>query len=336
MWRSLFLVLLVMAFLAVLLALVGPLFINPNPSPEQAPVTIEQADATHAFVTIPALGTPGLRVHYRDSIDPQHDAIQPHGHLNFVLLHGFTFNLSTWDPLFEFFTREGRALAYDQPPYGLSEKPLPAELDNANPYTKDSAIDQLLALMDALEMPQAVLVGNSSGGTLALEVALRAPERVQGLILLNPWIYANRPTIPFWLANTSQIRRISLLLARILGKRMPLLDLSYADPELIDVARREQASNHRWTPGWDLAWGALMNRSLIDAVRISESLAQIKQPTLILSGAQDRIVDMADSARAAQALPNAEFAVLPECGHVPQEECPNLVRAVIADWLRQL
>jgi len=55
---------------------------------------------------------------------------------------------------------------------------------------------------------------------------------------------------------------------------------------------------------------------------------------LIIAGAEDRLVDMSDTARAADALPNAELAVLPECGHVPQEECPDLVKAIIADWLR--
>jgi pimeloyl-ACP methyl ester carboxylesterase len=77
-----------------------------------------------------------------------------------------------------------------------------------------------------------------------------------------------------------------------------------------------------------------MNRSLIDAVTISASLARIEQPTLIIAGAEDRLVDMSDTARAADTLPNAELAVLPDCGHVPHEECPDLVKAIIADWLR--
>ncbi|EIC21319.1 alpha/beta fold hydrolase [Thiorhodovibrio frisius] len=336
MWPLLLRALLVLVFALILFALVGPLFIDPNPAPEHSPVHVEPSAATFGFITIPVSGTPGLRVHYRDSTDPQRDDLNPLGHRNFLLLHGFTFNLSTWDPMFVFFAKEGRTVAYDQLPYGLSEKPLPAGLKDANPYAKASAIEQLLALMDALEMPQAILVGNSAGGTLALDVARRAPERVSGLILISPWVYANRPTFPAWLVNSPQMKRISLLLGRYLGKNMPLLDLAYANPERISDERRELAADHSWTPGWDLAWGALMNRSLIDAVTVSESLADITQPTLIIAGAEDQIVKMADSARAANTMPNAEFAVLPECGHVPHEECPDLVRAIIADWLRRL
>lgn len=334
MWPFLLRALLVLIFALVLLALVAPLFINPTPAPEHSPREIDPASATYGFVTVPVSGTPGLRLHHRDSADPRRDDINPLGQRDFLLLHGFTFNLSTWDRVFDFFAREGRTIAYDQLPYGLSEKPLPADLNDANPYAKTSAIEQLLALMDALDMPQAVLVGNSSGGTLALEVALQAPERVSGLILINPWVYATRPTFPAWLVKTPQMRRVSLRLARYLGEDMPLLDRSYANPERIDAKRRELAANHTWSPGWDLAWGALLDRSLIDAVTISQSLAQIEQPTLIIAGAEDRLVDMSDTARAADALPNAELAVLPECGHVPQEECPDLVKAIIADWLR--
>lgn len=336
MWRILSRALLLAVFALILLAIAGPLLlIDPSPIAERAPALIDQAAATHAFVTIPVSGTQGLRIHYRDSTDPEGDAIRPLGNRDFVLLHGFTFNLSTWDGLFASFARHGRTLAFDQLPYGLSEKPLPADLNTDNPYAKESSIEQVLALMDALEMPSAILVGNSSGGTLALEVALRAPDRVSGLILINPWIYSPRPTLPDWLANTLQMERISLLGARYLGRQMPLLERSYAVPERLDEARRERAASHTWSPGWDLAWGALLNRSLIDPVKVSEALARIEQPSLMIAGAEDRIVPLADAAQAAATMPNAEFAVLPGCGHVPQEECPILVSALISDWLRR-
>lgn len=336
MLRFLSRVLLVAVFLLLLIAVTGPLFINPNPAPASTPTQIDPVRATHAFVTLPVAEHSGLRLHYRDSTDPRGDNLAPLKDHDFLLLHGFTFNLSTWDALFDFFAREGRTIAYDQLPYGLSEKPLPSRLEEANPYAKSAAIEQLLHLMDVLEMEHAVLVGNSAGGTLALEVARRAPERVAALILISPWIYANRPTFPTWLVESPQMRRISLLLARQLGAKLPLLDLSYAHPERITEERRALAASHTWTPGWDLAWGALMNRSLMDAVTVSEALPQIEQPTLMLAGAEDHLIEVGESARAAKQLPHAEFAVLPDCGHTPQEECPDLVKAVIADWLRQL
>jgi pimeloyl-ACP methyl ester carboxylesterase len=54
---------------------------------------------------------------------------------------------------------------------------------------------------------------------------------------------------------------------------------------------------------------------------------------LVITGTQDRIVPSADSLDAARALPNATYAELPGCGHLPQEECPAGVMDIIDQWL---
>lgn len=250
-----------------------------------------------------------------------------------VLLHGFTLNANSYLPMIEGLAAFGPVIAYDQLPYGLSDKPQPGSWKGANPYAKTSALEQLFALLDALQIEQAVLVGNSSGGTLALEAARAAPERVRGLILLSPWVYAERPQLPIWLAESPQMWRISLLLARYLGGEMPLLDLSYADPSRIDAVRRAQAQIHQRMPGWDLAWATLLQRSLWDPVTIAEELPKIEQPTLVVTGSADAVVPPQDSARVAEALPNASFISLEGCGHLPQEECPEALLPVIEGWL---
>ena len=73
---------------------------------------------------------------------------------------------------------------------------------------------------------------------------------------------------------------------------------------------------------WDLAWGALLHRSLSSPVDVSERLDQVRLPVLVITGDQDKLVKVADTQRVAQALPQATLAVLPDCGHAPQEECP--------------
>jgi pimeloyl-ACP methyl ester carboxylesterase len=194
----------------------------------------------------------------------------------------------------------------------------------------------LFAFMDSLGIEQAILVGNSSGGTLALEAALSEPDRIQALILLAPWVHANRPIFPDWLAQLPQTRRLTLLLARYLGGDSPLLDHSYADPTRIDDERRALTGIHREMANWDVAWGALLNHSLTDPVEISAHLAEVKQPVLVVAGAMDQVVPVADSEATAVELPNAQFRLLPDCGHVPQEECPAQVADAISNWLRTL
>ena len=330
MLRILLKVLAGLVVLVVLAIVAGPFLISAKPSDGLAS-NAEAASAESRFVRIPFAGTAGLAVHYLEP-SPTVSGASPDA-TAFLLLHGFTFNAWTWQRVLDAFAARGRTVAYDQLPYGLSAKPTRADWDGPNPYSKDAAITQLFAVMDALGLERAVLVGNSSGGTLALEAALAHPERVSGLILVAPWVYATRPTLPEWLASLPQMRRLSLLIARKLGENGALLDLSYADASGISQERRAQFGVHTRIAGWDLAWGELLALSLSAPVTVSEHLSEVKMPVLLISGDMDRLVPIEDSRRVAEALPDATFAVIEGCGHVPQEECPEAFEAVVGDWL---
>jgi pimeloyl-ACP methyl ester carboxylesterase len=317
----------VVMVLMVLVVVGGPFLISARPS-EGLASGVEAALPESRFTLIPFAGTEGLAVHYLEPASATPTTATP-----FLLLHGFTFNVWTWEPVLDLFAARGRTLAYDQLPYGLSAKPSPTEWTGPSPYSKEAAIAQLFALMDQLGLERTVLVGNSSGGTLALEAALARPERVAALILVAPWVYATRPTLPEWLASLPQMRRLSLLIARKLGGNGPLLDLSYLDPAKITDERRERFLIHRQIAGWDLAWGELLALSLHTPIRVSERLAEVQVPVLLVSGDADRLVPVADTKRVADALPAATLAILPGCGHTPQEECPEDFKRVVGQWL---
>lgn len=328
----LLLTLLVLVLVAALLtAAIGPLLIDTKGATGAATPSEAALPESH-FVTIPFPGTDGLLVHYLAAGPGPLGAGA--GQRAFVLLHGFTFNAFTWDRLLPLFGGYGPALAYDQIPYGLSAKPLVGDFTGANPYGKAAAVEQLFTLLDTLGVGQVVLVGNSSGGTLALEAALAHPERVDGLILLAPWVNAKRPQVPAWLAGLPQMHRLGILIARQLGTDSPLLDYSYADPTLIDDQRRARTGVHRAMADWDLAWGELLRYSLTDPVTVSQRLGEVRQPVLVITGNADRVVPPADTEAAAAALPNARLVSISNCGHLPQEECPAATASAIRDWLQ--
>ncbi|MFP4279985.1 MAG: alpha/beta fold hydrolase [Halochromatium sp.] len=334
---SLLLLLVLFGLLAVVL---GPFLVSVNPAPGVADVS-SVAAAESRFVRLPTGPDDTQTFHYvaRSGPDPKapqlREPLQQDRRPAFVLLHGFTFNLFTWNQVFETFARYGPVVAYDQLPYGLSAKPVPDPTQgDPDLYSKTAALEQLFALLDALELEQVILVGNSSGGTLALEAALAQPERVAGLILIAPWVHSKRPVLPDWLVELPQMRRISLSLARYLGRHSPLLDYSYAEPARIDEERRAVTGAHRLLAGWDLAWGALLQRSLSDPVTIAERLDEIAQPTLVLTGDADRVVPVSDTVATAEALANASLVTLPDCGHLPQEECPAEVASAVSAWLK--
>jgi pimeloyl-ACP methyl ester carboxylesterase len=317
--------LLILLLLAVAL---GP-FLIPTETIQPSGEARDAATPEGRFLTIPFAGTSGLPIHYIER-GPEDGAPGP----VFLLLHGFTLNSFTWNAVLDAFAVRGRTLAYDQPPYGLSAKPIPGDWTGLNPYDKAAALEQLFAVMDGLGVDRAVLVGSSSGGTLALEAALARPERVQALVLIAPWVYAQRPTLPAWLADLPQMRRLSLLIARKLGAST-LLRLSYANPEAITPERMDLARIHTRMARWDLAWGELLNHSLTTPVDVGKRLAAVKQPVLLVTGERDRLVPPEDTRRVAAALPGAELRVLDGCGHVPHEECPGPFLEALGPWLDQ-
>jgi pimeloyl-ACP methyl ester carboxylesterase len=328
--RNVLLSLLVLSALLVVGGIIAILAIDPVSQANDLP---DRAFEPHSrFIPVAFAGNKAVDVHYLEKGPQDFSAIDAK-HPVFVLLHGFTFNAFTWEAQMSRLADHGRVIAFDQLPYGLSAKALANDPDSANPYDRESAVALVLAVMDALGVENAILVGSSSGGTLALEVASQAPHRVDALVLVAPWVFAQRPTIPRWLAESTPLRRLSLFIARQLGGRGGLLDASYADPGKITDERRRLAGLHQSMRNWDLAWAAMLNRSLSTPIDISERLAQIDQPALVLTGDADGLVPLDDSLRVAQGLANGESIVLPGCGHVPHEECPDAFYAVLDAWL---
>lgn len=299
----------VLGVLLVLL-LIGP-FVVPIPPLEgtQAPETL--AGPESQFIEIN-----NLNIHYLEAGT---------GTPVFILLHGFGASTFSWREVIEPLAEHGRVIAYDRPAFGLTERPLSWEGDN--PYTQESNIRFLLGLMNALEIEQAVLVGNSAGGTLATAFTLAHPNRVQGLVQVNAAIYQTRPDSPLlnWLFQTPQMNRIGPLVARQLagGQGDAFIESAWYDPsplenkpEIIEGYRKPLQVNN-----WDRAlWE---HTKATRAPNLAENLTAIQVATLVIAGRYDQIVPLESSLQLAEDIPGADLVVLDQCGHLPQEECPT-------------
>jgi len=315
--------------LAILFALLlGALLLGPFLIPTETVQALGSASAAATprsrFLSIPFPGTEGVGIHYLET--------PGRGGMTWVLLHGLTLNAFTWGRVEGGLAKRGRVLAYDQIPHGLSAKLKRGDWRGPHPYAKESAIAQLIAVLDRLGIERAHLIGSSSGGTLALEAALAHPERVESLILIAPWVYLQHPTVPAMITELPQMRRLTLLIGRFLGERT-LLDLTHPQPQEIGEERRRLALIHTRMANWDLAWGELMARALSTPVDVGGRLAQVRQPVLVMTGDQDPLVPVEDSRRVAAGLASAELVVLAGCGHAPQEECPEAFLDAVDRWL---
>jgi pimeloyl-ACP methyl ester carboxylesterase len=225
-----------------------------------------------------------------------------------------------------------RVVAVDLPGFGDSDKPIGAAYDA--PFFSDAMID----LLDALELDRADLIGNSLGGRVALEVALRDPARVRRLVLLAPSLAWRRP------------RRWA-----------PALRLVRPELGLVQLAPRAvvQAVVHRLIPGADEGWTASGVDEFLRAYHTRAGraafyaaarqiyletphgkdgfwprLRELQPDAMFIWGRRDALVPIAFARHVAEALPRARHLEL-DCGHVPQMERPRKTHKAVAAFLTE-
>jgi len=176
-------------------------------------------------------------------------------------------------------------------------------------------------VLEKLGIKQAILAGNSLGGAVAWKTAADYPDRVSKLILVDSAGYPYEPeSIPIGF-RLAQIRALAPLLQRLLPRsliessvRNVYADPSKVTPELVDryyeLTLRE--GNRK----------ALGDRFKAGNERFSSQIKQVKQPALVLWGAQDRLIPVAQAQLFAKDIAGSQLQVFDGLGHVPHEEDP--------------
>jgi pimeloyl-ACP methyl ester carboxylesterase len=304
----------------ILLLLIAPFLIPVPPLEDTLPVE-ELTDPDSQFIEVN-----GLRVHYKT---------YGQGEPVFILLHGFGASLFSWREVTGPLSQYGTVIAYDRPAFGLTERPL--EWEGENPYSPQSQVALVIGMMDQLNIERALLVGNSAGGTISILTALQYPERVQALILVDAAVYAGGGA-PTWvrpLLKTPQMQHLGPLFARQIESRgMEFIELAWHDPPKITPDVIEGYRKPLRVENWDKALWQMTLASRES--NLPEKLDEIRQPTLVITGDDDRIVPTEQSLRLAEELPDAELCVISQCGHLPHEECPDEFMQAFTDFLQTL
>ncbi|TYB41253.1 alpha/beta fold hydrolase [Actinomadura chibensis] len=223
----------------------------------------------------------------------------------------------TYHKVVDRFAARYRCVLMDYPNFGRSE---PRVFDEP---VHDLYARNTFAVMDALGLPSAPVMGVSTGGTVALTMALTAPERVDALVIGSceastggdPYLLAPFPSEVHRLfedcqSNPADPDRIRRLLTSI------VFDPASVTDELVTAMHRLRVAE----PEHSLAWAR--SRS-VPHTNLAALTALADIPTLLLHGRHDRMVPLEQALRLLGHLPSADLVVLNECGHWPTVERPD-------------
>lgn len=242
-----------------------------------------------------------------------------------VLIHAGIADSRMWDGLFERWAATHRVLRYDLRGFGRSGRASGSFAHR----------DDLRALLDAVGIERAAVLGISFGGGVALDFALAYPERIRALILVAARPGGLPPTADIttvWEAEEEALARGDLDAANEVDLRA-WVDGPRRTPEQVDPAVRARVRE--------------MNRLVLDREAVEadaeprpleppavERLSEVRVPTLVIVGALDRPGTLAGTERLAEGIAGARRAVIPDAAHMVPLERPDQFATLVEDFLR--
>ena len=236
-----------------------------------------------------------------------------------VLVHGFGSSLYTWKDVIPALAARHDVVALDLPGFGQSDQPADLSFED---FPR-----AVLGLMDALGIERAALVGNSMGGATAAVVAAEHPERVSALVLIDAAGFNLGPSRAAGHGEPCDVPR------RLAPRASCPASASWwrrrcARSSTTRPTSLPSASRSTWPPSsrpGTLPAHALARR-LARGPAGTSSRGRCRasgRRTLVLWGGDDRWIPLAHADRFVAAIPGSRKVVIPDCGHVPQEEKPR-------------
>jgi pimeloyl-ACP methyl ester carboxylesterase len=263
----------------------------------------------------------GARAHVRDEGNP--------GGIPVVLIHGSMGSLHMWEGWVPELAGKARLISVDLPGHGLTGA------WSRDEYTIDAYADFVEGLVDTLDLDRFVLVGHSMGGAVAWTFAATRPERVSQLVLVDAAGYPRESgdvPLPTRLARMPVVGDLGIYFKPDRLARRSLLEV-YGDPAMVTPERVKRYAELQRFPG---NREATVQRARTQEPLDPAPLKRLDVPTLILWGAADRWVPVADAFRFQNDIKGAELEIFEKLGHNPMEEDPQATAAAVAAFLRPI
>jgi len=260
------------------------------------------------------LNIDGLKVHYKDEGEGE----------VLVLLHGTFSSLHTFDSWVSILKKYYRVIRLDLPGFGITGP----SIDNV--YSISKFLDFIGNFLDLLNVNKYHLAGNSLGGWLAWELALKAKDKIGKLVLLNAagYISDKNYPLPFVIAQTPVLRNVFNYIPKAVVRRFirqVFNDQTVVTDELVEryycLIQREGNLN---------AFISIANSNL---KQNTQSLNYLDVPVLIMWGDKDRWISPEHALFFKNDIPNSRVLIYKDVGHVPMEEIPEKSANDLIDFL---
>lgn len=290
-----------------------------KPDAPYAELEKKYGGATSQYMGVPG----GIRAHYRDQGNKDGPVL--------VMVHGFSASTDTWQPWVERLGFDYRIISLDLPGHGLTRAP-----EGYSPSIERFG-DHVNTITERLGVGKFTLIGNSMGGNTAWAYALKYPDKLDGLVLVDaggwpPEGEREAPLVFKILGNP--VGRA--LVGRLDSTEMVRGGLRAAfepTPGMVDDAMVARYVEMARAPGHRDIMFAMMSDRGRYALATPEKLAAIKTPTLIMQGDTDKLVPPGDARKFADAIPGSTLIMYEKTGHIPMEQIADKSALDLKAWL---
>lgn len=251
------------------------------------------------------------------------------GSKHIMLLHGFASYSYTWRNIIDPLVENGyHVWAIDLLGFGLSDKPEYAT------YGFDLFISQINEFMNAKQIPKAHFIGNSMGGGLSLGMGIFYSDRVNSLVLIDALGYPFE--LPYYFKIPKTVGKFGKPFMSQMIVHHILRQVVYDHKKITQDQIEAYILPFKNSGGYEAMVNTLKNFDNWKIEELSQQFRKIQVPIFIIWGDKDTLLPIEQYQNFVQDFPQADHLLIPDCGHIPQEECPEPVISAILNFYKSI
>ncbi|XP_035845587.1 uncharacterized protein LOC110935643 [Helianthus annuus] len=317
-------------------SLYAPLLDGTNSHEEMSVLNVDEGNINGYFSSKTALKVPDVS-----------------GKFGVVLVHGFGGGVFSWRHVMAVMSRQVNCVvaSFDRPGWGLTSRPRRDDWEAnklANPYMLDTQVDMLIYFCKEMGFSSVVLVGHDDGGLLALKAAQRVQSstnpvdvKIKGVVLLT--VCLSREVVPglakiLMRTTFGKKNLVHSLLRTEIGQvvnRRAWYDATKLTTDVLSLYKAPL-----YVEGWDESLyeiGKLSSDTVLTEENASSLVKAVEDtPVMVIAGAEDALVSLKSVQTMASKFVNSRLVAISGCGHLPHEECPEVLLAAMLPFISKL